>query len=355
MMPRRSPFIPWLALVMSLPLLLGSAPASRADEINVELRPLAGQAPTAVSVWELCFTANVDLNRLTVGAIVPTEGATPGSEYTGDMEWEDCPVDPLNPPPVSCDGVDTVFDQSYLTVFESDSFSEWIDDTLFLVLGGRGTPSIEGRLSGANLGVEYECVARLFLDPAVVAENPPGLVLLSDAADPSAGAIDWANAIGSNCGEPIVMDGSLQSCHQNGSGSGLTDLSVSSSVVSTVPEDYDGDLHADEEDNCVYAYNLAQADHGGLKTTSADGVGDLCQCGEGEGSGEEPGQGTIEVGDDDLSNMLAHLRGETPAGFDESRCSLGNPSTCTIQDAALLDNALQSSATLDNVCNAYTP
>ena len=352
MMPRRSPFSPWLALMMSLPLLLGGALASRADEINVELRPLAGQLPTAISVWELCFTANVDLNRLTVGAIYPTT-----YPVTETMEWVDCPVDTLAPIDIfSCDGADTIFDQSYLNVFESDSFSEWIDDTLFLVLGGQGTPSGEG-LSIANLGVEYECVARLSLSSSVVAENPPGLVVLASSADPSAMALHWSDAIVSSCREPIVVDdsSSRMNCENLGSGSGLTDLDLSSSVVSTVPEDYDGDLHADEEDNCVYTYNLAQADHGGLKTTSADGVGDLCQCGEGEGSGEEPGQGTIEVGDDDLSNMLAHLRGETPAGFDESRCSLGNPSTCTIQDAALLDNALQSSATLDNVCNAYTP
>ena len=343
MTPERifSPGLLSASILLVALVIAGSPSGAWADDIDVELRPLAKEDPLDVELWEVCFQANVELNRLTVGATIPTA-------YTGTMEWLDCDSDSSDPQGLSglCSGANTVFDTAYQTVDDSDSFSDWVGSTLFLVLGGKGEPSSEGSLSPVNWGGDYKCVARLFLDPGVPAEDPPGLVSL---LDPDTASIDYGRN-SSDCIEPIVVDGFRTDCDLATRGSGLGSLTASSVVVSSIPEDYDGDLHADEDDNCVFTYNVDQADQGGLKVSVGDGVGDACQCGEGDGSGT-----ILTSADDDLANMLLHLQGATPAGFDEARCNLANPSTCTIHAAALLDLALASSATLDNVCSAFSP
>ena len=129
-------------------------------------------------------------------------------------------------------------------------------------------------------------------------------------------------------------------------------LPPSSTVLKKKHCDLDpqAEMRRDEDDNCVYTSNVAQLDQGGLKTSASDDIGDACQCGEGEGTGQIMTTGA------DLTNMLDYLRGGAPAGFDVARCSVANPSTCTIHDAAVLANALVSpTTTLDNVCNADNP
>lgn len=308
---------------------------SKADQLSVELSPLASEPPAAVAIWELCFEADVQLNRLTVAMVKPTG-------YSGTMEWVDCPG-----AGATCAGTDTIFDSTYITVDEADTFSEWVSETLFLVLGANpASGDLEGALAyPPNWTTGLQCVARLSLSPGVPMTNPPSLLNLSTADTAS---ITWGTLPGS-CEEPIVVDGYRFDCDLGTGVSGLNSLTETVIVASSHPEDYDGDLVRDEDDNCVYAVNADQSDVGGLKMTLADNVGDVCQCGEGEGTG------TIEVGDGDLKNMTDYLRGDSVPGFDESRCSLGNPSSCTIHDAALLDSALQSSATLSNLCTAFTP
>ncbi|MDE0885183.1 MAG: thrombospondin type 3 repeat-containing protein [Myxococcota bacterium] len=329
--------VAWLVPTLFL-LFVGLPLCAWADNIDVELRPLAGEISPDVALWEVCFRSDRELSRLTVGVIAPTG-------YSGTMAWLDCGTAAT---PGSCAtpfGTTTVFDDAYQTVDGSDSFSDLVGDTLFLVLGGQGQPSIDGFLSPVNWLGSLKCVARLSLTPGVDSEDPPGLVSL---LDPDTASIDYLGN-GSDCIEPIVVDGARDDC-AGGSGSGLGSLTATSLVVSSIPEDYDGDLHADEQDNCVFTSNVDQADSGGLKMSVTDGVGDACQCGEGDGNG------TIGIGGDkDLENMLSHLQGTTPADFNESRCSVGSPATCTIYDAALLDLSLKSSATLDNVCSAFSP
>ncbi len=331
----RGKFAVMRTLALGFLLVFFAGSASQADQLSVELSPLASEPPGAVGVWELCFEADVELNRITVGVVEPTA-------YTGTMEWVDCPGAGS-----TCAGTDTIFDLTYTTVDEADTFSEWVGETLFLVLGANFlSGSGEGALATpANWNTGLQCVARLSLSPGVAMTNPPALLSLS-AADTA--SITWTTLPGL-CDEPVVVDGFRADCNNGVGGSGLNSLTDSVIVASSHPEDYDGDLVRDEDDNCVYAMNADQSDLGGLKTTEPDNVGDVCQCGEGEGDG------TIELLDDDLKNMAMHLRGEIVADFEESRCSLASPSSCTIHDAALLDSALQSSATLSNVCTAFTP
>jgi len=196
--------------------------------------------------------------------------------------------------------------------------------------------------NGVNWTLGHECVARLELSAGVAITNPPGLVSL---VDPGTALITW----GTSCVEPIVVNGYRTDCEAS-SGSGLVSLASSVVVASTIPDDFDEDLRRDEDDNCVYSSNVDQLDQGGLKSSTPDDVGDACQCGEGEGTGQIMTTGA------DLTNMLDYLRGGAPAGFDVARCSVANPSTCTIHDAAVLANALVSpTTTLDNVCNADNP
>jgi hypothetical protein len=329
--PRRICPLQWVATAALL-LLAGGFP-SVADQIEVELRPLAGQDPASVRIWEICFESDVELHRLTVGVLLPT--AYPSAET---MAWTDC-ADDGSP----CSGLSAdIFGTTYTSVAPANSFAESVGDTLFLVLEG-SLPTVDGSLeSPSNWGVGHQCVARLALSAGVSTTNPPGLTSLVDTDTASIG---W----GSSCAEPIVVDGSRSAC-DTGGGSGLVSLSSSIVVASTIPEDFDEDLRRDEDDNCVYTSNVAQLDQGGLKTSASDDIGDACQCGEGEGTGQIMTTGA------DLTNMLDYLRGGAPAGFDVARCSVANPSTCTIHDAAVLANALVSpTTTLDNVCNADNP
>jgi hypothetical protein len=328
--PKRIDIAQWV-LAAALLFLAGGLPSS-AHEIEVELRPLSGQDPASVTLWEICFESDVELHRLTVGALVPT------TYPSGTMAWKDCVAGSI-----SCSTLSgNIFDTTYTTVDPANSFAEVVGDTLFLVLEG-SLPILDGALtSPPNLGLGHQCLARLELSVGVNTSNPPGLLSL---VDPDTASIGWGD-----CTEPIVVNGSRGDCDA-GSGSGLVSLASSTVVASTIPDDFDEDLRRDEDDNCVYTSNVDQMDQGGLKVSTEDGVGDACQCGEGEGSGK------ILVAENDLSNMLSHLRGVTPAGFVEARCSVASPSTCTIHDAAVLASALSSPSTvaLDNVCNADAP
>jgi hypothetical protein len=50
--------------------------------------------------------------------------------------------------------------------------------------------------------------------------------------------------------------------------------------------DTDGDGADDVTDNCPVTGNPGQADGGGVGSSAADGVGDLCQCGDVNGDGQ---------------------------------------------------------------------
>ena len=307
----------------------------RAENISVELTPLANEDPEAVEYWELCFTADIELHRLTVGV-------QPPSSYGGPMEWVDCPDTVA---PTQCSGAGAMV--PYSTVRPEGSFAETENGTLFLVLEGNGGAA-DGALNEYNWEGSPVCVARLHFagtmsDPPPANTDLPTLVSLDDEDLEN---LTYGTASGTLCDIPIILDGDRENANCGG---GPGSLSQTVTVASTIPEDVDGDLRRDSEDNCQYKANFDQADNGGLETAVSDGIGDACQCGEGDGSGQ------IQSAESDLENMLIHLRGGEAAGFDVSRCSLANPTTCTIHDAALLDSALQSTATLDNVCDAHSP
>ena len=322
-----------IGLVLAL---LVPGTAVRAVDIELQLTPLAGQDAGAVEYWELCFSADFEIHRLTVGALKP-------SGYTGPMEWVGC----ADSASTQCAGAGAM--GPYTAVKPAGSFAESVADVLWIVLEGNVQQGFDDYLNSVDTLV---CVARLRFEGDVsndppISTNTPGLQTPTPEdvglAIPASPALDWGTADGVFCSEPIILDGDRAFCDPAPS------LSQTYTVASTVPEDADADLRRDGEDNCIYKANVDQADNGGLETDVADGVGDACQCGEGDGTGQ------IESSESDLENMLIHLRGGEASGFDASRCSLANPSTCTIHDAALLDSALKTAATLDNVCDAFSP
>jgi len=255
---------------------------------------------------------------------------------------------------VSCSGAaGTIFADTYVDIAPSLSFSEQVSagtETLFLVLSGN-TGSLGSTLPTAIS--DWVCLARLeFSDGLDVAPMDPllsaDLPMLVDVFDPNAYALDFSGAIGSSCSEPVVRDGSLLLCP---SGGGLTSPASSVTVASGIPDDSDGDLRRNFEDNCIYTPNADQLDQGGFQTEVEDGVGDMCQCGEGEANGVVDEDGLANA---DLTAMLDYLKGNPSLDFDETRCSLQNPSSCTIHDAALLHRAVNGGGAPANQCTAFT-
>ncbi len=322
---------------------------ARADTIEVELRPLANQDPNNVKLWEVCYQSDVSLHRLTVGAQKPTG-------YTGSMDWVDCLATG-----VPCSGVaGTIFADTYVDIETGLSFAEEVSagtDTLFLVLSGN-TGSLASALPTA-IG-DWVCLARLEFSPLGLDVDPADPLLSADLPmlvnvfDPNAYTLDFLGAIGSSCSEPVVKDDgiSLIFCESGATGGGLSSPASSVTVASGIPDDSDGDLRRNFEDNCVYTPNADQLDQGGFQTLVADGVGDMCQCGEGEANGIVDQDG--DTPDEDLTAMLDYLKGSPPGGFDVTRCSLQNPSTCTIHDAALLHQAVNGGGAPANQCTAFT-
>jgi hypothetical protein len=300
---------------------------SSADQVKAVLQPLAGETATAVEFFEICFEADVELHRLTVG-VEPPDG------YTGTMSWVDCAVG------VFCsDAPGSIYSTTYLTVDPAESFADDVLGKLFLSLKGAEFGLTGALVTPPNWGEDLHCLARLELSDPQDSGDPPVLTTLIDE---DMASIDW----GIGCSEPMIVDADPISC------TALSSFDTFTEYVSTVPDDQDLDLRRDEDDNCVYKSNADQVDQGGFMTIVKDGVGDACQCGEGDGSGQ------IWLDDAvtnfDQANMLEYLRGGTPMNFAEDRCSLGGKSTCTIYDAALLDQGLNSSGSVSNECTAFT-
>jgi len=127
----------------------------------------------------------------------------------------------------------------------------------------------------------------------------------------------------------------------------------------TLSDDSDADGVRFESDNCPYVDNPLQRDRGGLNAESPDGrdgVGDACQCGEGDGDGIISSEGSGVGSGLDLQNLREYLVGGSPLDFDARRCGVldaaGAAASCNVLDAVALRDALET-GTLPNRCDAY--
>jgi hypothetical protein len=107
---------------------------------------------------------------------------------------------------------------------------------------------------------------------------------------------------------------------------------------------------SEDTDNCRYTKNGLlegdpQRDVGGLASSKADGRGDVCQCGEGDGTGDITASDLLE-----LRGVLARNDLELAADDDAfARCSVSsaaigseNGQSCNIKDLMDLERALNT-------------
>lgn len=115
--------------------------------------------------------------------------------------------------------------------------------------------------------------------------------------------------------------------------------------------DVDGDGVPDSLDDCPITANPAQTDSGGVGTSTPDGVGDACQC------GDVSNDGRVDASDvATLRDFLALRITALPA---PQKCDVGPGAAsgaCDLLDVALLRRALAGlQPGIDPVCPAYLP
>jgi hypothetical protein len=111
-------------------------------------------------------------------------------------------------------------------------------------------------------------------------------------------------------------------------------------------EDSDADGHPDDADNCVNAAN-DQLDSGGvLIAGSSDGIGNVCQCGDGQLAND----GTVFPAD--VPACQAALAGAQTDAQTIERCSVTGGAELDIEDLVILEQrtAGDSSAAIEQVC-----
>jgi hypothetical protein len=115
--------------------------------------------------------------------------------------------------------------------------------------------------------------------------------------------------------------------------------------------DWDGDGVANAADNCPYAANPDQADHGGVNSIAPNGVGDACECGDVSGNGKINGQ--------DANAIKRHSLGSTPNPLfvQACNCDVSGNGACNGQDANAVTRAalgLTPNPLFANACEART-
>lgn len=93
----------------------------------------------------------------------------------------------------------------------------------------------------------------------------------------------------------------------------------------------------DCDDNCPFTPNPDQADDGGLLSMLADGIGNVCQCGELDGNG------VIDAGDvAAFRSFLADPNGAALTPEADERCTvIGSAGICDLLDVTVLRRAVE--------------
>lgn len=123
--------------------------------------------------------------------------------------------------------------------------------------------------------------------------------------------------------------------------------------------DSDSDGVLDRLDNCPRASNRDQLDRGGVASpsdvqgTRRDGIGDLCQCGDLDGSG------TVTERDAQVIDMMGVVGGvvNMAGGATASApttCNVAGSTACDAADSTAIRAAIRGGAALQQVCTAAT-
>lgn len=120
------------------------------------------------------------------------------------------------------------------------------------------------------------------------------------------------------------------------------------SVTITAPSttrDSDGDGVPDLSDNCPYRFNPSQQDSGGLLSSTPDGIGDACQCGDVSGDGE--------VNDKDLYYLTEGLNPSTDIPIEHPElCNIAGSPRCEEEDSTALAEHIASAQPIPQNCEA---
>ena len=111
-------------------------------------------------------------------------------------------------------------------------------------------------------------------------------------------------------------------------------------------EDVDGDGHPDDADNCVNAENDQRDDGGVLVANATDGIGNVCQCGD----GQLANNGTVFPAD--VPACQQALAGAEADPQTVERCSVTGGPELDIEDLVILQQATaeDASAAVEQVC-----
>lgn len=98
--------------------------------------------------------------------------------------------------------------------------------------------------------------------------------------------------------------------------------------------DADGDGVPDSSDNCPHAANADQLDRGGVGSAApADGIGDVCQCGDVNGDGKV-------TTSDSVITARSLLIPPTATMAHPEKCNVGGNAACTTADVTIIKRAL---------------
>ena len=122
------------------------------------------------------------------------------------------------------------------------------------------------------------------------------------------------------------------------------------SVISLSSVDTDMDGILDDFDNCRFEPNPSQSDLGGLGSSTPDGIGDACQC------GDVTGDGKVDFFDAEWTKREA-LGLAAPFFQFPDRCDLIGDGTCDGMDALLMRHAGSGSVSplIGQYCEAALP
>ncbi|MCZ6568666.1 MAG: dockerin type I domain-containing protein, partial [Deltaproteobacteria bacterium] len=127
-------------------------------------------------------------------------------------------------------------------------------------------------------------------------------------------------------GNDVECDGCSPLCQLEFCGDG---------VLCTNEVDTDGDGIPDETDNCPFVSNPDQEDDGGIDSSSPDGIGKACQCGDVDGDGSVTGtDGTVIRR---CSQGLSPCAGGGPELLAEpENCDVNGDGSCNITDGTIV-------------------
>ena len=281
--------------------------------VKVVLKPTLGD--DSGTLWDIFLDSAIELRDVTVGIVAPV-----GTLF-GEIRMIGCEpgnTDPLAPANF-CDETGWTVT---VNVDGGASYTVGVDaglprnDVLYVHIVG-ALPALGGGMTINELNVAVKL-------------GTVEVLVLGANGDPPPLTIEGAGTVSP----------SLVAFVESGTNLEVTTDNVALTQAGGFVVDSDGDGVVDDSDNCVFAPNVDQSDIGGLfPVVVADGIGDVCQCGEGHGPGQTGG-GVIDNSDRAVIQQV--LSGQTAGLETDARCSVSGDAECDILDVVIVELATNS-------------